>query len=148
MSDPVLLDVADGVAWITLNRPEAMNALNEAVRAALPAAVRAAEADEAVRAIVLRGAGERAFCSGNDISEFDTIRADPAAAAAYNALQREALAIKVERLGPRGCLGLVTIGGELNPISARALIPAPPMPTKCTGRLSAGVNRSMMDLLM
>jgi enoyl-CoA hydratase/carnithine racemase len=70
MSEPVLLEIADAVAWITLNRPEAMNALNTATRDALPKAIRAADADPAVRVIVLRGAGERAFCAGADIKEF------------------------------------------------------------------------------
>jgi enoyl-CoA hydratase/carnithine racemase len=66
----VLLEIADGIAWITLDRPEAMNAINAAMRTALPAALRAAEADGAVRVVVLRGAGERAFCAGADIKEF------------------------------------------------------------------------------
>ena len=70
MSDPVLYEAGDGIAWITLNRPEAMNAINAAVREALPAAIRRAEADPAVRVTVLRGAGERAFCAGADIKEF------------------------------------------------------------------------------
>jgi enoyl-CoA hydratase/carnithine racemase len=77
MTDPVLLESADGIAWITLNRPEAMNALNMAVREALPQAIRHAETDPAVRAIVLRGAGERAFCAGADIKEFAEV-ASPA----------------------------------------------------------------------
>jgi enoyl-CoA hydratase/carnithine racemase len=70
MTDTVLIEVADGIAWITLNRPDAMNALNLAMRQALPAAIRAAEADESVRVLVLCGAGERAFCAGADVKEF------------------------------------------------------------------------------
>lgn len=66
----VLSELRDGVCWITLNRPEAMNALSMQVRQELPAAIRAAEADPAVRVLVLRGAGERAFCAGADIKEF------------------------------------------------------------------------------
>ncbi|HEY8612648.1 MAG TPA: enoyl-CoA hydratase-related protein, partial [Roseomonas sp.] len=46
------------------------NALNTAIRQALPEAIRAAEADDAARVLVLRGAGERAFCAGADIKEF------------------------------------------------------------------------------
>lgn len=61
MSAVVLLEVSEGVAWVTLNRSEEMNALNMEVRDALPKALRAAEADDAARVIVLRGAGERAF---------------------------------------------------------------------------------------
>lgn len=70
MTAPVLFEVTDGIAWITLNRPEVMNAINAAMREALPVAIRAAEADAAVRVLVLRGAGERAFCAGADIKEF------------------------------------------------------------------------------
>jgi enoyl-CoA hydratase/carnithine racemase len=66
----VLVEHNAAVAWITLNRPQAMNAINEDLRAQLPAALRAADADPAVRVIVIRGAGERAFCAGADIKEF------------------------------------------------------------------------------
>ena len=57
------------VAIVTLNRPEAMNALSKALRADLAAAMRSVEADDAVRAIVLTGAGERAFTAGLDLKE-------------------------------------------------------------------------------
>lgn len=66
----VVLDRDGSVATITLNRPEAMNAINMAVREMLPAALAEADADDAVRVIVLRGAGGRAFCAGADIKEF------------------------------------------------------------------------------
>ena len=69
MSDqPVLLEVADGVATITLNRPEAMNSLDVATKEALLDAVRSAAEDEAVRCVVLTGSG-RAFCVGQDLKE-------------------------------------------------------------------------------
>jgi enoyl-CoA hydratase/carnithine racemase len=70
MTEAVLLEVRDSVAWITLNRPQAMNAINDQVRELLPACVRAAEADPDVRVIVVRGAGDRAFCAGADVKEF------------------------------------------------------------------------------
>lgn len=72
MSDAgeVLLETVESVAWITLNRPAAMNAISMAVREQLPAALRRADDDPAVRCIVLRGAGERAFSAGADIKEF------------------------------------------------------------------------------
>lgn len=63
----VLVDVADGVACVTLNRPSVRNALNPAMLAALDAALRRLEDDAAARAIVLRGAGDRAFCAGADL---------------------------------------------------------------------------------
>lgn len=68
-SDAVLIEREDAVAWVTLNRPDAMNAINDAIREALPAALRSLDADEGVRVIVLRGAGPRAFCAGADLRE-------------------------------------------------------------------------------
>jgi enoyl-CoA hydratase/carnithine racemase len=64
---PVLVEVDAGVARVTLNRPEVRNALNRAMLADLDAALRRLEEDPAARAIVLRGAGGRAFCAGADL---------------------------------------------------------------------------------
>ena len=59
---------ADGrVAYITLNRPEKLNALSNELRGELFHALKEAEADRAVGAIIIRGAG-RAFCAGYDLS--------------------------------------------------------------------------------
>jgi 2-(1,2-epoxy-1,2-dihydrophenyl)acetyl-CoA isomerase len=69
---PVLLSVADGVATITLNRPDAMNSLDVATKQALLDAVRRASDDQAVRCVVLTGSG-RAFCVGQDLKEHITI---------------------------------------------------------------------------
>ncbi|WP_333738027.1 enoyl-CoA hydratase/isomerase family protein [Streptomyces sp. IBSBF 2806] len=69
MVDTVLYEVSDGLATITLNRPEAMNALNIATKVALRDAVRSAASDDAVRAVLLTAAGERAFCVGQDLKE-------------------------------------------------------------------------------
>lgn len=66
----VITECSGAIAWITLNRPHAMNSINDDVRTQLPAAVRAADADPAVRVIVIRGAGECAFCAGADIKGF------------------------------------------------------------------------------
>jgi enoyl-CoA hydratase/carnithine racemase len=69
MSDSVLYEVRDGAAWITINRPEARNALNEAVRTGLKECFERAEADDHVSVVVLTGAGDRAFCAGGDLKE-------------------------------------------------------------------------------
>ncbi|HET9382152.1 MAG TPA: enoyl-CoA hydratase-related protein [Streptomyces sp.] len=69
MADTVLYEVTDGLATITLNRPEAMNALNVDTKVALREAARSAAADDAVRAVLLTAAGERAFCVGQDLKE-------------------------------------------------------------------------------
>ena len=66
----VLVDVgADGVAVVTLNRPEAMNALSKALRAELAAVMREMDARDDVRVVVLTGAGDRAFTAGLDLKE-------------------------------------------------------------------------------
>ena len=67
-SEPVLLDLTDGVATITLNRPDAMNSLDVATKEALLEAVRTVAEDPAVRCVVLTGTG-RAFCVGQDLKE-------------------------------------------------------------------------------
>ncbi len=69
MADTVLYEVHDGLATITLNRPEAMNALSIATKVALREAVQAAATDGAVRAVLLTAAGDRAFCVGQDLKE-------------------------------------------------------------------------------
>ncbi|MGH3347560.1 MAG: enoyl-CoA hydratase/isomerase family protein [Nocardioides sp.] len=68
MTSPVLLDLTDGVATVTLNRPEAMNSLDVATKEALLETVRAVAEDPAARCVVLTGAG-RAFCVGQDLKE-------------------------------------------------------------------------------
>ncbi|WP_028801970.1 enoyl-CoA hydratase/isomerase family protein [Streptomyces sp. 142MFCol3.1] len=69
MADTVLYEVSDGLATITLNRPEAMNAMNVETKVALRDAAQAAAADAGVRAILLTAAGDRAFCVGQDLKE-------------------------------------------------------------------------------
>ncbi|MGW7199562.1 2-cyclohexenylcarbonyl CoA isomerase [Streptomyces chryseus] len=68
MADTVLYEVTDGLATITINRPDAMNAMNTEAKVALRDAVQAAAADGAVRAVLLTAAG-RAFCVGQDLKE-------------------------------------------------------------------------------
>lgn len=69
---PLLYEKTDGIAWLTINRPDVLNALNMAVRDELWSALRAVRDDPDVRVAVFRGAGERAFSAGADISEFGT----------------------------------------------------------------------------
>ncbi|TDD49118.1 enoyl-CoA hydratase [Kribbella antibiotica] len=68
MSDSVTYDVSEGVATITLNRPDAMNALDIATKVLLRDTILAAAEDDAVRVVVLTGTG-RAFCVGQDLKE-------------------------------------------------------------------------------
>lgn len=85
MSDEILVERAEGIATVTLNRPHVRNALNLAMWTALPEVIDGLARDHEVRAIVLRGAGREAFASGADISEFQEVRKDRASAEAYNA---------------------------------------------------------------
>jgi len=72
MSDAVLYETRGPAAWITLNRPEKLNALNGAVLEGLHAALDRAIADDEVKVVVLTGAGERAFTAGLDLKELGT----------------------------------------------------------------------------
>src|SRR6185312_12168540 len=67
---PILLETSDGIALITLNRPEKLNALNYTLIDRLMDVLDGIETDAAVRAVILTGAGERAFSAGADIHEF------------------------------------------------------------------------------
>jgi len=62
------------VAWITLNRPQALNAIDDEMREQLPAALREADEHADVRVIVIHGAGDRAFCAGADVKAFASAR--------------------------------------------------------------------------
>lgn len=66
----VLSSIEDGVLSITLNRPEKINALNDAMHLGLRACLEQAHADDKVRAVLLSGAG-RGFCSGQDLADRD-----------------------------------------------------------------------------
>jgi E-phenylitaconyl-CoA hydratase len=66
---PLLYDDTDGIAWVTINRPEALNAINRAVRQGLDHAWDRIAADPSVRVAVLSGAGGRAFSAGADLKE-------------------------------------------------------------------------------
>lgn len=67
--ETLLVEIRDGVAAVTLNRPEARNALNRTLVRELGDALARLDADPEARAIVLRGAGERAFCAGADLKD-------------------------------------------------------------------------------
>jgi enoyl-CoA hydratase len=72
MADQAVLTAVSGaVATLTINRPDKLNALNAATRAALIAALDALERNDDVRVVILTGAGEKAFVAGADITEFE-----------------------------------------------------------------------------
>lgn len=91
MSDAARVNLevgGDGVARLTFDHPRRLNAITAAMWRSLPGLLDRVEEDRAARVLLLQGAGERAFCTGNDTSEFDAIRADAAQSAVYNELQR------------------------------------------------------------
>ncbi|MEE3119379.1 MAG: enoyl-CoA hydratase-related protein, partial [Pseudomonadota bacterium] len=65
----VLTEKRDSVALVTMNRPDAMNALSAALRDELAATIEALEADANIRVLILTGAGTRAFTAGLDLKE-------------------------------------------------------------------------------
>ena len=68
-TEPVLIDRRSHTLWITINRPERRNAINESVVEGIKAGVLQAAADPSVRAIVLTGTGDKAFCAGGDLQQ-------------------------------------------------------------------------------
>ena len=79
-----------GIGWMTFNQPEKRNAVSFAMWQAIPKIMADFEADPAVRVIVLTGAGDKAFVSGADISEFEEKRGSEEAIASYNAASEAA----------------------------------------------------------
>lgn len=92
----ILVERKENYAVITLNRPKVLNALNQALMAELDVALDELAADESVRAIVLTGAGERAFAAGADIGEFNALPS--ASVAAEFSLHGQTVLNKIERL--------------------------------------------------
>lgn len=84
--ETLLYDLTDGVATVTLNRPEVLNAFSTPMQRELAAVIARLADDSAVRAVVLTGAG-RAFCAGGDIGEMEGA-ADPTPLASRNKLHR------------------------------------------------------------
>ena len=80
----LILVTQDGpIATVVLNRPEKLNALTRSMWQALGEAIGALSTDDALRCVIVRGAGERAFSPGNDIAEFSVARANKAQAIEY-----------------------------------------------------------------
>lgn len=97
MSDAVLLEVSDGIALVTLNRPEKLNALDYDLIDRLMATLDRIETDTSARAVILTGAGERAFSAGADIHEFSrSVRRGPNAAVRDFVRRGQAMTARLE----------------------------------------------------
>lgn len=103
MSQDVVIIERDGpVATVTLNRPDAMNALSRAMRRDLAAAMRELEADENIRVVVLTGAGDRAFTAGLDLKELGS-----EGLGAANAAEPDDNPVKAIELLTKPCIGAI-----------------------------------------
>ena len=89
--DPLLLSRDGAIATVTLNNPDKLNALHKAMWEGLRDVMRKLGRDDTVRCVVLRGAGEKAFAAGADISEFAAERADARQGKIYGDLVHEAM---------------------------------------------------------
>jgi len=110
MSKTVLTEIADGVAVVTLNRPERLNAFNSEIMNALLAAIRAVAEDPAVGCVVVTGAG-RGFCAGGDTKDGGQRRAEgtppPPELTAGAMLRRNAEASRLLREMPKPTIAMV-----------------------------------------
>jgi enoyl-CoA hydratase/carnithine racemase len=84
MSEDLLIERAGAIATLVLNRPQSHNAINMAMYTELPALISALDDDPTVKVVIVRGAGEKSFASGADISEFQEHRSNAAKAKNYN----------------------------------------------------------------
>jgi enoyl-CoA hydratase/carnithine racemase len=94
-----------GVGWITLDNPGKYNAISLPMWRTMGQALTDFAADEALRCVVLRGQGELAFCSGADISQFESVRSAPEASAEYDRLTEEVM--QQVRAFPKPTLALI-----------------------------------------
>ena len=89
-TERMIVETEGAIGWMIFNNPGRRNAVSLDMWQAIPVILDEFERDPAVRVIVLRGAGEKAFVSGADISEFEKDRASPEAVARYDAIGTEA----------------------------------------------------------
>src|SRR5262245_31170323 len=91
MPEPILVSRDGAIATVTLNNPQRLNALTKPMWRRLGEVVRELSTEEALCCVVLRGAGDKAFAAGADISEFATERADSTQAKTYGNLVHETM---------------------------------------------------------
>ena len=92
----LLFEVRDGIAFVTINRPDKLNALNDAVIEDLDRAVARVESDDAIKGVLLTGAGPKAFVAGADIGELAT---QDSLSGKARAMRGQAVFRRLERCG-------------------------------------------------
>jgi enoyl-CoA hydratase len=100
----LLLEKTDGIAVVTLNRPDAMNALSKALRSELHRVMVALDKDDEVSVVILTGAGTRAFTAGLDLKELGS---DPKAMSAANATGADENPVKAVELCSKPVIGAI-----------------------------------------
>ncbi|MBX9588623.1 MAG: enoyl-CoA hydratase/isomerase family protein [Hyphomonadaceae bacterium] len=144
----------DGVGWMIFNQPEKHNAMSYAMWLAVPKIMAGFEADPEVRVIVLAGAGEKAFVSGADISEFEARRSAEASIKVYDAAAEAAQRALIEAAKPtiamiRGiCIGggvAIALNTDVRICSANAVF-AVPAAKLGLGYKYAGIKR-LVDIV-
>ena len=85
LTDKIIAEKENGIGWITFNNPARHNAMSFEMFQGLAAVIEDYVKDPAIRVIILKGAGEKAFVAGADISQFKERRTGPEAVAEYNA---------------------------------------------------------------
>lgn len=114
MTDTILVERMDDIATVVLNRPHKLNAFTKSMWKRLGEVAGELAADEALRCVVMRGAGDKAFSPGNDISEFENERSNAKQAEAYGRLMHGT--IEVLRAWPVPKVAMikgVCVGGGL-----------------------------------
>lgn len=141
MSDTVLCEIRDNMALLTLNRPEKLNALSYALIDRLMAQLDAIEADGRVRAVVLTGAGDRAFSAGADIECFGpSVRQGPDVALREFVRRGQRMTARIETF-PKPIVAAVNglaYGGGSEIVEAAPLAVASERATFCKAEIRLG----------
>ena len=91
ITDKMVVEKDGAIGWIVFNNPERRNALTVEMWQAIPTILDHLEAESAIRVIALKGAGDKAFISGADISQFEQQRSSPEAVANYETIADRAM---------------------------------------------------------
>src|SRR3546814_1440869 len=91
MSDLILVQHDGPIVTVVMNRPDKLNAMTRPMWRRLGEVIEQLSADDAVRCIIMRGAGEKSFSPGNDIAEFETERSNKAQAIEYGHVMHSAV---------------------------------------------------------
>ena len=122
MGDEILYEVRDGIAWLTINRPESRNALNKSARDAFGEAAHAFADDPEQLVLVITGAGDKAFCAGADLKEMaDTGMRIPRSAISFRSAPAQKALSPAPVRTSTSCSGSSAKACAASPNASRAL---------------------------